>query len=85
VYPHDLIVYTLQGTDISHMGERNIIDSKVPLKWDMSNPRRVSIICIPTMSPQNHEKYRLLPPKTIRFLLLVAYLSGWIISQEDQG
>ena len=30
---------TLQGTNISHLGKRKIIDSKVPLKGDMLVPR----------------------------------------------
>ena len=32
--------YTLQGTNISHLGKRKIIDSKVPLKGDMLVPRK---------------------------------------------
>lgn len=32
---------TLQGTNTSHLGERKIVDSKVPLHGDMLVPRRV--------------------------------------------
>ena len=44
-WDHETGTFTHQGINISHLGNRKIIDSKVPLKWDMLVPRRV-----PTMN-----------------------------------
>ena len=45
---------TLQETNISHLGKRNIIDSKVPFIGDMLVPRRVIHVPFLFVEPFSH-------------------------------